>query len=273
MLFYDLIAALKTKLLLCIMKCYRCSAFQRNKRMRQRQRESGSGDILNKEKIQLQSMPKGLARQTCAKSLKHHSARLMRSKGSVGQRHFRNTISLNDEKCHSNRRYIFNLVSSCVRWPLVWLDILQLGPFILFFPCEERLASETHKPWDNYIKSLQAGYWALRGKRFQGTFSLHSNTLSNVLLSGCPCHFPLGGSPDSFKSCSNTLLTLVKFIRWVLRGLRDRVNITVDLRNRTCLECIALRSNFLFRHCKSVRYSCLPAQTRRRIYLKVLKAC
>lgn len=227
-------------------------------RKRQRERE-WRGDTLNKEKIQLQPMPKGLAWQTCAETLKHHNARLMRSKGSGGQRHFRNTISLKDEKCHSIQRYIFNLVSSCVRWPLTWLDILQLGSFVIFFffYAKNGAVSETHKPWDNYIKSLQAGYWALQGRRFQGTLSLHSNILSNVLLSTCPCHVPLGGSQHSFKGCSNTLLTFVKFIRWALRGLRDRVNITVDLRNGTCLECIALRSNFLFKHCKTVRYSCL----------------
>lgn len=160
------------------------------------------GDILNKEKIQLQPMPKGMARQTCTKTSNHHTARLNRSKVSSGQRHFRNTISLKDEKCHSNQRYIFNLVSSCVRWPLVWLDFLLLGYFILFFLfypyAKNRVASETHKPRDNYIKSLQAGYWALQGKRFQGTLSLHSNTLSNVHLSSCPCHFPLGGIPTQF---------------------------------------------------------------------------
>lgn len=99
---------------------------------RDRERE-WRGDTLNKEKIQLQPMPKGLAWQTCAETLKHHNARLMRSKGSGGQRHFRNTISLKDEKCHSIQRYIFNLVSSCVRWPLTWLDILQLGSFVIFF--------------------------------------------------------------------------------------------------------------------------------------------
>lgn len=140
-------------------------------------------------------------------TLKRHTARLMRSKGSVGQRHFRNTISLKDEKCHGNQRYIFNLVSSCVRWPLVWLDILQLGSFILFFSyAKNGVASETHKPWDNYIKSLQAGYCALPGRRFQGTLSLHSYMLSNVLLSSRPCHFPLGGSPHSFKGSSLPLI-------------------------------------------------------------------